>query len=47
MNIEWCVNATTTIDALCFVGLQTYAIIWGVLIGGLVGLLFAFIGKKE
>lgn len=44
--MNWCGNATTTIDTLCFVGLQTYAIAWGVIVGGLVGLLAYFISKN-
>jgi len=44
--MDFCANATTTIDALCFVGLQTYAIVWGVIVGGVVGLLAYLISKN-
>ena len=37
--MDWCVNATTTIDVLCLIGSIQRALIWGILAGGIVGLL--------
>lgn len=45
--MDFCSNATTSIDTLCFVGLQIHSIMWGVIVGGVVGLLTCIFNNKN
>jgi len=44
--MNYCLDLVSTTTAQCFVQLNNYALIWGIVIGGIVGLIGYFTSNK-